>query len=101
MNKRGSQWPNKQHYLEDMREYRKDLADLRSNKPKLYALILQHLSAEILDAVQKKVQWSSVEQRAHSETLWILVEQKHKVHLISEVEAVVKLAATMQLVTTR
>lgn len=64
-------------------------------------MILQHLSDESLDAVQKELEWSTAEQGADPKVLWGLVEKKHKVHSISEVEAVVKLAARMQLATVR
>jgi hypothetical protein len=37
---------NKLDYLEDMKAYRREVADFRRDKPKLYALILQHLSDE-------------------------------------------------------
>jgi hypothetical protein len=45
---------NKLDYLEDMKAYRHEIADFRKDKPKLYALILQHLSDESLEAVQKE-----------------------------------------------
>jgi hypothetical protein len=92
---------NKLDYLEDMKAYRQEIADLRRDKTKLYALILQHLSDESLEAVQKEAGWPAVEQDADPEALWQLVEVKHKVHSASEVEAVVKLATRTQLVTTR
>jgi hypothetical protein len=92
---------NKIEYLEDMKAYRKELADFRRDKPKLYALILQHLSDESLDAVQKEVGWTEIEEDADPEGLWQLIELKHKVHSASEVEAVVKLAARTQLAMTR
>jgi hypothetical protein len=92
---------NKLDYLEDMKAYLKELADYRRDMPKLYALILQYLSDESLDAVQKEVGWAVVEQDANPEALWQLVEKKHKVHSASEVETAVKLAARTQLVTTR
>jgi hypothetical protein len=37
--------------------------------PKLYALILQYLSDESLDAVQKEAGWAVVEQDANPEAL--------------------------------
>jgi hypothetical protein len=92
---------NKIEYLEDMKSYRREVADYRRDKPKLYALILQHLSNESLDAVQKEAEWMNVEENADPEKLWQIVEQKHKVYSASEVEAVVKLAARTQLMMTR
>jgi hypothetical protein len=84
-------------YLEDMKQYRKEVAELKRNGPKLYGMILKYLSDESLDAVQKEAGWSSVDVDADPETLWQLVEAKHKVHSASKVEAVVKLAARTQL----
>ncbi len=67
-----------------MKAYQKELADYRRDMPKLYALILQYLSDESLDAIQKEVGWPVVEQDANTETLWQLVEMKHKVHSASK-----------------
>jgi hypothetical protein len=47
-------------------------------------LILQYLSDESLDAIQKEAGWPVVEQDANTETLWKLVEMKHKVHSASK-----------------
>jgi hypothetical protein len=45
---------NKQDYLDDMKQYRHDVADYWHDKPKLYVLIMTYLSDESLSAVQKK-----------------------------------------------
>jgi hypothetical protein len=37
---------NKANYLEDMKEYRKELMRMQNDRPKLYALIYQYLSEE-------------------------------------------------------
>jgi hypothetical protein len=92
---------NKQDYLEDMKQYRRERADYKRDKPRLYALIMKHLSDESLDAVQKEAGWTAVDNDADQEMLWQLVEMKHNVHSASEFKAVVKLAARTQLVSTR
>jgi hypothetical protein len=92
---------NKIEYLEDKKAYRRELADFHRDKPKLFALLLQHLSDESLDAVQKEVEWTQIEENADPEGLWQLIELKHKVHSASEVEAIVKLAPRNQLAMTR
>ena len=69
--------------------------------PNVYALVLQYLSDESLDPVQKEAGWPVVEHDANPEALWQLVEMKHKVHSTSKVEAVVKLVAWNQLAATR
>jgi hypothetical protein len=87
---------NRLDYLEDMKQYWKEVAELKRDGPKLYRLILKYLSDESLDAVQKEAGWSSVEADAGSKMLWHLKEAKHKVHLASKVKAVVKLAVRTQ-----
>jgi gamma-glutamylcyclotransferase (GGCT)/AIG2-like uncharacterized protein YtfP len=52
---------NKLDYLEDMKQYRREVADYKRDKPKPYALIMKCLSDESLDAVQKKGDWTTVE----------------------------------------
>jgi spore coat polysaccharide biosynthesis protein SpsF (cytidylyltransferase family) len=84
---------NKLDYLEDMKQYRREVADYKRNKPKLYPLIMKYQSDKSLEAVQNKVGWMTVETDADPETLWQLVEQKHKVQSSSKVEAIMKLAA--------
>ena len=44
-------------YLEDMKQYRQDKAEIKRDKPKLYALILKYLSDESLEAVQQGEGW--------------------------------------------
>jgi hypothetical protein len=92
---------NKLDYLEDMTQYRREIADYKRGKPKLYVLIMKYLSDESLDAVQKEAGWTTVEFDADPEMLWQLVELKHKDHSSSKVEAVMKLAARTQLAATR
>jgi hypothetical protein len=92
---------NRLDYLEDMKQYRREVANYKRDRPKLYALIMKYLSDESLEAVQKEADWTSIEADVDPETLWQLVELKHKVHSSSEVEAVVKLAARNQFASTR
>lgn len=51
---------------------------------------MTYLSDESLGAVQKEVDWSAVEYDANPEALWQLVGMKHKVHLASKIEVVLK-----------
>ena len=92
---------NRLDYLEDMKQYRREVANYKRDRPKLYALIMKYLSDESLEAVQKEADWTSIEADVDPETLWQLVELKHKVHSSSEVEAVVKLPARNQFASTR
>ncbi len=92
---------NKLDYLEDMKQYRREIADYKRDKPKLYALIMKYLSNKSLEVVQKEAGWTAFEMDADPETLWQLFELKHKVHSPSEVEAVMKLVARTKLASTR
>jgi hypothetical protein len=89
---------NKQDYLEDMKQYRRERADYKRDKPRLYALIMKHLSDESLDAVQKEAGWTAVDNDADQEMLWQLVEMKHNVHSASEFKAVVKQGAFQSII---
>jgi hypothetical protein len=53
-----------------MKKYRKEVANYKRAKLKLYALIMKYLSNESLDAVQR---WSAIEYNAEPEPLWQLV----------------------------
>lgn len=84
---------NREKYLEDCKEYRKEMAKMRENKPKLYGLIMQYLSDESKDEIKRQDKYDDIEKTADPEGLWRLVEETHKVTSISKVEAVTKLAA--------
>jgi hypothetical protein len=92
---------NKQDYLEDMKQYRREVSGYKRDKPKFYVLIMKYLSNESLEAVKKEAGRSTVETDADLETLWQLVELKHKVHSSSIVEALMKLATRNQLAAMR
>ncbi len=62
---------------------------------------MTYLSDESLGAVQKEVDWSAVEYDANPEALWQLVGMKHKVHLASKIEVVLKVPARTQLASMR
>ncbi len=54
---------------------------------------MMYLIEESLDAVKKKPTWMRIEDEADTERLWKLVEQKHKVHIASNVKEIIKLMA--------
>jgi hypothetical protein len=45
---------NKTAYMEDMKEWRKEKARIKRSLPKLYALTIQYLRDEHLEAIQKQ-----------------------------------------------
>jgi len=84
---------NKTTYLEDMKEYRKEMIKMRNERPKLYALILQYLSEESLEEIKRSDTFEAIDEETDPLRLWLLVEETHKVNSISKVEAVTKMAA--------
>jgi len=92
---------NKAAYLEDMKEYRKELMKMRNERPKLYALILQYLSDESLEEIKRSDKFDKIDEETDPLGLWLLVEETHKVNSISKVEAVTKLAARSTYATMR
>ena len=84
---------NKATYLEDVKEYRRQVNKMKTDRSKLYALILQYLSEESLDEVKCQDNFEEVDETTDPEGLWKLVEETHKVTTVSKVEAVTKLSA--------
>jgi hypothetical protein len=75
-------------YLEAMKHHQKKIASMEDDHAKLFAMIMMYLSEESLDAVKKEPTWTKIEDEADAEGLWKLVEQKHKVHTVSEVKEI-------------
>jgi len=80
-------------FLEDVKEHRKELLKMHTDRPKLYALMLQYLSEESLDEIKRSDKWEDIEKKTDPLELWLLIEDTHKVNSISKVEEVTKLAA--------
>ncbi len=72
-----------------MKQYHQDKAEIKCDKPKLYALILKYLSDESLESVQQGEGWSEIEENIDPQGLWKLVKEKHRVY--SKIGVVVKL----------
>ncbi len=83
---------NKMAYLEDMKEYRKEIKAMEKDRPKLYALILQYLSEESLEEIKREDGRDDVEEATDPEGLWVYVEKTHKVNTISKVPTVTKMS---------
>jgi hypothetical protein len=80
-------------YLEDLKEYRKEVIKMQNERPKLYALILQYLSEESLDEIKRSDKFDKIDEETDPLALWLLVEETHKVNSISKVATVTKMAA--------
>jgi hypothetical protein len=87
----------KADYLEAMKTYWKLKLDREEKESQLYALIIKYLSEESLEAVQKHQDWANIEANMDPVCLWKVVEDKHRVHSMREVAAIVKLEAKNQL----
>ena len=83
---------NKANFMEDMKEYRKELMRMRHDRPKLYALIYQYLSEESQEEIKRSDKFDTIDEATDPLGLWLLIEETHKVNLISKVEAVTKMA---------
>jgi hypothetical protein len=84
---------NKIAYLEDMKEYRKEMKVMEKDRLKLYVLILQYLSEESLEKVKQEDGWDDVKEASNPEGLWTYVEKTHKVNMINKVPTVTKMSA--------
>jgi hypothetical protein len=84
---------NNAKYIEDLKDYRKEINELKRDRPKLYGLIPQYLSGESLDEIKRQEAWEKVDEAADPVGLWKLVDETHKVNTISKVKTVTKLAA--------
>ena len=84
---------NKARYIEYLKDYRKEVNELKRDRPKLYGLIVQYLSEESLDEVKRQDKYEAMAKAADPVGLWKLVETTHKVNTISKVATVTKLAA--------
>jgi len=80
-------------YVEDVKDYRKEMKEMKENRPKLYGLITQYLSEESRSEIKRQEKYEEIDEAADPEGLWKLVEETHMVNSISKVEAVTKLYA--------
>ena len=58
-----------------------------------YALILQYLSDESLEAVKRQDNWDVIKRTTDAKGLWRLIQETHKVNSISQVASITKLTA--------
>jgi len=55
---------NKARYIEDLKDYRKEINEYKRDRPKLYGLIIQYLSEESLDEVKRQDNWEAIDENA-------------------------------------
>ena len=66
---------NKARFIEDLKDYRKQINKLKDDHPKLYGLITQFLSQESLDEVKRQDDYEKIDDAAYPQKL--LVEATH------------------------
>jgi hypothetical protein len=77
-------------YLEDVIELRKEKSRFRRGIPQIFALPLQYLSDESIEAIQRQQDWNDVEKDNDAYQLSKLIEEIHKNNKISRVASIRK-----------
>jgi hypothetical protein len=84
---------NRFFFSEQFKSYLKQREDMRKDRTKLYALIMQYLSPESIDDLKRQPDYETVKYQRDVQTLWQMIEETHKVHSISKVAAVMRKTA--------
>ena len=79
--------------LEALKEHHKVVEKMKSDRPKLFGLIMQHLSAESKDELRDSPDYEEWFANTDPEKLWQTIERTHKVDCISSVHEVIELSA--------
>jgi hypothetical protein len=79
--------------LEEYKEHTRKLTKMEEDRPKLYGLIMQHMSVESKDEVAQDEEYEEWHQDKDPEKLWQAIIRTHKVDTVSNVDAVKDLAA--------
>jgi hypothetical protein len=79
--------------LEALKEHHKGVAKMKSDRPRLFGLIMQHLSAESKDEIRDSPDYEEWYTDTDPEKLWQTIERTHKVDCISNVNEVIELSA--------
>ncbi len=84
---------NRFFFSEQFKSYLKQREDMRKDRSKLYALIMQYLSPESVDELKRQPGYETMKYQRDVQTLWQMIEETHKVHSISKVAAVLRKTA--------
>jgi hypothetical protein len=84
---------NRAQYIEEYKNYTKHQEEMKNNRPRLYALLMQYLSPESKDEIKRTPDYPTMKQNRDPLMLWEAIEATHKVHSITKVAAVVKRSA--------
>ncbi len=80
-------------YLEECKLRVKELAKIREEKPKLYAMIISRLSHESSDELKRHPKYAVFNSTKDPVQLWLAVKELHLVATTSKVEGAIKAAA--------
>ncbi len=80
-------------FSELFKSHLKQREDMKKDRTKLYALIMQYLSPESLDKLKRQPGYETVKYQRDVQMLWQMIEETHKVHSISKVTAVLRKTA--------
>jgi hypothetical protein len=78
---------------EALKEHSKLLARMKLDRPKLYGLILEHMSVESKDEVAQEADYETWHKATDPEKLWQAIVKTHKVDCVSNVSQVKELTA--------
>lgn len=81
---------NLYEYKEARKNRTRRIESMRNDKAGLYALMLQHISNESLDAIKLREGWGAADEDKDPLMLWILIEATHRVGIASRIPAVLK-----------
>jgi hypothetical protein len=84
---------NQATFLEQQKLYMRHWEDMINDRPKLYAMIWQHLSQESKEEVKRSVDYEVIKNTRDAQQLWQVIEETHKVFTISRIAAVIKKTA--------
>jgi hypothetical protein len=79
--------------LEEYKEHTRKLTKMEEDRPKLYGLIMQHMSVESKDEIAQDEDYKEWHRNKDPEKLWQAIIRMHKVDTTSNVDAVKDLAA--------
>jgi hypothetical protein len=79
--------------LEKFKEHARKLTKMEEDRPKLYGLIMKHMSVESKDEVAQEPENYTWHAEKDAEKLWQAIIRTHKVDCVSSVTAVKELAA--------
>jgi hypothetical protein len=78
---------------EALKEHSKLLARMKLDRPKMYGLILEHMSVESKDEVAQEADYETWHKATDPEKLWQAIVKTHKVDCVSNVSQVKELTA--------